>query len=110
MAFNLILANVMIFGIGFAYYKNKLPVKITNAIKFIFNFDVSKKVTSIVFVIMLGIYIFSSIGEVVEEEKGFDFPLVMENIKNWNIDDYPPKQYFFRFFLLSFCRACGTPR
>jgi len=101
MAFNLILANVMIFGIGFAYYKNKLPVKITNAIKFIFNFEVSKKVTSIVFVIMLGIYIFSSIGEVVEEEKGFDFPLVMQNIKNWNIDDYPPEPYFFRFFLLS---------
>ena len=103
MALNLILVNIIIFGIGFAYYKNKLPLMITNAIKFIFNFEVSKKITFIVLAIMMGLYISSSIGELGDEERGVDSIRIIERTENWSMDKFFAKEQDvpFRFLLLS---------
>jgi len=43
MAAPLIITNLILLGVGIAYFKNKLPTFITKIIKFIFNFEVSKK-------------------------------------------------------------------
>jgi len=50
--------------------------------------------------ILLGIYVSFSIGELGEVEKGFDFPRVLKTATNWDIDD-PPKPTLIRLFLLS---------
>jgi len=101
LALPLILTNMIFFGIVIAYNKNKLQLKITTVIKYIFNFEVSKKVTIIIIVIMLGIYIFSSIGELGDEEIGLDSPGVVKDAENWSIDNFSPNLYLVRFFLLS---------
>jgi len=45
------------------YYKKKLPTIITKSIKFIFNYEISSKLAFFVIVIIIGIYITASIGE-----------------------------------------------
>ena len=82
-----VLTNLIMLGIGIAYFKNKLPLKITRAIQFIFNFEVSKKVAFIVIVVILSIYIFFSIPELDEEEGFADFTLVERLLDEWEIGD-----------------------
>ncbi len=102
LAVPLIITNLILLGIGLAYFRNKLPLPITKALTFIFNFEVSKKVSIIVIVAMLSIYISSSVSELGETEKWFDSPLVQRNAENWNIDKIGESFYApFRLFLLS---------
>jgi len=100
LAAPLIITNIILLGIGIAYFKNKLPTFLTKIIKFIFNFEVSKKVALVTILILLGIYVSFSVGELGEVEKGFDFPRVLKTATNWDIDD-PPKPTLIRLFLLS---------
>ena len=104
MALSLILTNIILLGIGLAYYKNRLPSLITNAIKFIFTFEVSKKIAFIVLVILLSIYTVFTLNEIGETEKGFDGPRVVEKSEKWDIENFfknPSLNVPFRFFLLS---------
>ncbi len=103
IAFPLIVTNIIFFGIVLAYYKNKLPLLITKAIKFIFNFEISKRITFIVLAIMMGLYITSSIGELGDEERGVDSIRIIEKTENWSMEEFFAKEQDvpFRFFLLS---------
>ena len=57
----LIVSNIVIFGFGIAYYKNKIPSSMHNIIEKIRTFEISKKIATISLLIILGIYIgFSS--------------------------------------------------
>lgn len=67
----LILINVIIFGIYF--FKNKLPLRISKFFKKLFNFQISKKVTTIIIVIILSGYIIGTISELETEEKWQDY-------------------------------------
>lgn len=103
LAFPLIVTNIIFFVIVFAYYKNKLPMLITKAIKYIFNFEISKKITFIALAIMMSLYISSSIGELGDEERGVDSIRVIEQTENWSVDEFFAKEQDvpFRFLLLS---------
>lgn len=98
----LIAADLILLGICILYTQKKLPEKITNSIKFIFGFEVSKKVACIVIVILLGIYIGFSVGELATEEMWPDYNGVKQRVQNWNInqigDNFEPD---VRYFLLS---------
>jgi len=98
-----ILCNLTLLGIVIAYHKKFLPEKISNSIKFIFNFEVSKKVALIVLVILLIAYISYSVGEISEVERHGDFPFVLELVQNWNMTSLkePNYQPHFRLLLLS---------
>ena len=67
-AIPLLVSNFVIFGIGFAFYKNKLPQIILQSIKYILNFEISRKVALIVGLIILSIYIGFSIEELFLDE------------------------------------------
>lgn len=62
-AYPLLITNFIIFSLMLLYYKKKLPTIITKSIRFIFNFEISSKLAFFVIVIIIGIYITASVGE-----------------------------------------------
>jgi len=78
-AFILIISNVIILGFGFAYYKQKLPTQLQNIIERVRSFEISKKITIIVFFIIMGIYIGVSVPELfLDEALQWDDYIVLE--------------------------------
>ena len=102
-AFPLILTNLILLGIGIAYYKKKLPSIIIKSIQFIFNFEVSKKIAFITMAVLLAIYIPLSIGELSQDEGKVweDYVAVKKSADEWSIDKVTQGfDLHFRFFLL----------
>ena len=64
----LIVSNIVIFGVGFAYYKNKIPSQVHDIFEKIRTFEISKKITIISLIIILGIYIGLSSPELLLDE------------------------------------------
>jgi len=62
------IVNILILGFGVIFYKKILPKKIENGFKFILNFEVSRKVSLIVIIILLGIYLIFTIPELNQKE------------------------------------------
>ena len=103
-AFPLILANLILLGIGIAYYKKWLPAVIIKSIQFIFNFEVSKKVAFITIAVLFAIYIPLTINELSIDEGPIwaDYAAVKKSADEWSIDKVTQKfDLHFRFFLLS---------
>ncbi len=103
-ALPLILTNLILLGIGIAYYKKKLPSIIIKSIQFIFNFEVSKKIAFITMAVLLAIYIPLSIGELSQDEGAIwaDYAGVKNSANNWSVDKITKGfDLHFRFFLLS---------
>ena len=82
----LLAANIVVFVIAFLYFKQKLPIGIKSKIDFIFNFEASKKVTIIVILVLLAIYVASSAGELWEVEEWEDYPPLKQRIEIWSFD------------------------
>lgn len=109
LAVPLFIVNIILFGIGFLYYKKKLPSIFQNSIKLILNFEISKKITLIVGIIFLTIYIIFSVGELSlnEEEQHGDYRILKTALELWpfgETDDlYVIEQNdrFVRMFLLA---------
>ena len=75
----LIISNVIILGFGFAYYRQRLPIQLQNIIERVRSFEISKKTTIIVFIIIMGIYIGLSAPELfLDEALQWDDYIVLE--------------------------------
>ena len=75
----LIISNIIILGFGFAYYKKKLPNQLQDIIERIRSFEISKKNTLVIFIIIMGIYIgFSSPELFLNEKLQFDDYIILE--------------------------------
>jgi len=83
-AYPLLITNFIIFGLAILYFKKRLPSKLTSSINFIFNFEVSAKITFLVMTILIGFYIIFSVGELFDGEFQADYK---ERVKNW-IENY----------------------
>ena len=81
----LIISNIIILGFGFAYYKKKLPNQLQDIIERIRSFEISKKNTLVIFIIIMGIYIgFSSPELFLNEKLQFDdYIIVEEALELW---------------------------
>ncbi len=108
----LLIANFVLLGIGTLYFKNKLPTSITTPIRFIFNFEISKKTAFIVVIIILAIYVILSAGELATEETWEDYSAIGETgtyqatkdrAAGWNINQIidTPSEPHFRYMLLN---------
>ena len=64
----LIISNIIIISIGIAYYRKKLPNQLQNIIEKIRLFEISKRNTLIIFIIIMAIYIGFSIPELFLDE------------------------------------------
>jgi len=79
-AYPLLITNLVLLGLVFLYAKNILPQPITKSIKFLFNFEVSSKVTFFVITILIGIYISLSVSELFDGKFMPDFYV---HYKDW---------------------------
>jgi len=98
----LIILNVTVFILLLFYFKNKLPKLIIKSINFIFNFEVSKKISFLVIVILLSIYVGFSWQELIIEEEWEDYPNVKQRLERWSPDQIskgfePHVKYFMHW-------------
>jgi len=79
-AYPILLTNLVLFSIVVLHHKNKLGKLITKSIRFIFNFEVSKKVAFFVVVILIGLYITFSVDELFDGKFQADYEV---HFKDW---------------------------
>ena len=65
----LLAVNLPILGLGLLYYRGLLPNVINKFFKSILNFELSRKPAIIIFLIIIGIYIIFSVGELNQREE-----------------------------------------
>jgi len=88
-ALAVLVTNIILFYFVFLYYSKKLPNKIHNAIQFILNFEVSRRVASIVIVIILVGYIAFTANELSMDElrEWSDFIGIETVLKNFPFEE-----------------------
>ena len=81
---------ISLFIFGFLHYKKKLPSSLSNGINFILNFEISKKISIILGLSILVIYIGFSIPELFidESEQWPDFLVLEEALNIWPSTDH----------------------
>jgi len=100
-AFPLLATNIILLVIGVLYFKNLLPQPIRKSINFILNFEVPTGITFLVLIFLLGLYIISSVHELVEDEPWEDFDRAAKRnlerctVQNLNVFCPNPIVYFF---------------
>ena len=73
-------SNSILLVIGFAYYRKKIPLQISNGIEFILNFEISKKTALLTGIIILVVYIGFSLPELaIDEATQYDDWVFLEN-------------------------------
>ena len=77
--------SILFLILGFTYYKKKLPDKIYDCIKFLLNFEISKRVTLILIITILVFYIGFSVNELSINEDGqwVDYQLLKKALEIW---------------------------
>ncbi len=109
----IIISNLAALALGIAYYKNKIPKKISNFMKFVYNFEVSKNVAMLVFLALLFGFIGSEMGEVQKDESLSigDYPRVAEVAERFpervggqynNLENLVVKDFFLKSSLVLF--------
>ena len=105
-----LVTNVVVFYLIIIYYRKNLPNAIANSIKFILNFEVSRKVAAIVIVILLGGYVIFTVQDLNmdEAEEFSDFYRVEKAIEGFPFTDIEkardfnaPKVYVKNFLLFT---------
>jgi len=79
-AYPLLISNFVLLGLVFLYVKKRLPQLITKSIRFIFNFEVSKKGAFFVIVILIGLYATLTVGELFDGKYQADYEV---HFKDW---------------------------
>jgi len=96
-------ANLLLLGFSLLYSSEKLPSLIQRSIKFIFNFEVSQRVSLSVILILLTIYVVFSFYELEEPEIWGDYITVLAVLEGWPFDNVYDIQGFnlhVKYFLL----------
>ena len=88
-SFLLIISNIILIGIGFLYYSNKLPKSVSKYFEFISNFELSRNVTIIVISVILFIYVIFTLPELFidEAEQWPDYSLLEHSLKIWPFEE-----------------------
>jgi len=81
-----LVANLILLGIFILYHTKKLPKLIDQSIKFIFNFEVSKRISILVILVLLSVYVAFSSPELAEENWP-DFYKIELNMEGWPYED-----------------------
>jgi len=86
----IIVSSFSLFALGFLYKNEKLPHQLYSGIKFILNFEISKKTAIISGIIILGIYIGLSSGELFLDEKNqwSDYFILEDALEIWPSTDH----------------------
>jgi len=82
----LVVGNILVFVGLILYYKKKLPRNFKKLIDFVFNFEISKKISAIVIIVLLSIYVGFSFQELTTEEDWEDYVGVKQRLDRWSPD------------------------
>jgi len=92
LATPLIITSVSVLGFGLLYYSKNLPNSIHRAIKFILNFELSRKHSFLVLLTLITVYVGFSIEEFTKPEEWNDWIEIIQPImKGWPFDIQVPK-------------------
>jgi len=92
--------NITLLVLGLLYFKKRLPNLIMRSVKTILGFEVSKKATIVIMLVLISSYIGFTVPELSEPEIWGDFEGVKNQVDNWSFND--GKGLFqFRHFLLN---------
>lgn len=98
----LIITDTIFFGFAILYFKKKLPKQLSNGFSFLFNFEISKKVSIIVVAIIIIGYIAATAGELGVEETWSDYKSVKERAQTWNLESIPTStEPHVKYFLIT---------
>lgn len=102
MATSLVASSVIILGLAFLYFKKKLPKQLEKSFEKLFNFEISKKASLVAIVIILGVYIAFTAGELQSKEIWLDYDRVEDRLESWSIGQATNlSEPHVRYFLLS---------
>jgi len=82
-----IAANLLVLGFYLMYSSQNLPAKIQRSIKFILDFEVSQRISLLVILILLSLYIGLSFHELSEPELWGDFIFIESGLEGWPYDN-----------------------
>lgn len=98
----LIITDTIFFGFAILYFKKKLPKQLSNGFSFLFNFEISKKVSIIVVAIIIIGYIAATADELGVEETWSDYKSVKERVQTWNLESIPTStEPHVKYFLIT---------
>lgn len=92
-SYGVIISSIVIFGLLYLFYKNKLPSSISKLFKKIFNFEVSKKTAFITLVVILVVYVGFTTSELWQQETWEDYQPIKKRLQEsirdnrWTIED-----------------------
>ena len=92
-SYGVIISSIVICGLLYLFYKNKLPSSISKLFKKIFNFEVSKKTTFITLVVILVMYVGFTTHELWLQETWEDYQPIKKRLHDsilsnrWTIED-----------------------
>jgi hypothetical protein len=101
------IVNIVFFGLLVTYYKKKLPDIIRRAFAFVYNFEISPRITFVVILVLLAFYISSSVNDLSREEGWTDYLGTKDAAQNWSFDHgngllLNVKYFFLHFSLVVF--------
>ncbi len=102
----LFIVNFLVFLFTVLYFKKKLPQSLSKSIDSLFHFEISKKITFIVIVVLLAIYVGFSSPELITEEEWEDYAGVKQRLEKWSPDQItsgfePHVKYFLHWASMS---------
>lgn len=101
LAIPLIMINLIVFGIGFAYYRKKIE-RITSMVNKISNIELTKKQALIGVIVLLAIFITITTGTLTKEETWADYSDVKHRVQIWDISQFTKSsEPHIRYLLLS---------
>jgi len=92
-SYGVIISSIVVFGLLYLFYKNKLPSLISKLFKKIFNFEVSKKTAFIILVVILVMYVGFTTHELWQQETWEDYQPIKKRLQEsirdnrWTIED-----------------------
>ena len=96
----IIASNIVIFSLALLHHKKKIR-PLSSLFEKVFSFEISKKISLVIMISLLVIYVSVSAGELSTEENFEDYVGVKERLESWSIDSISNFEPHVRFFLLS---------
>jgi len=95
-----IISSIIIFSLVLLHHKKKIPT-LSRLFEKIFSFEISKKISLVIMIIILVIYVSASAGELSTEETLQDYIGVKKRLDTWSLDSITSFEPHVRYFLLS---------
>lgn len=116
LTYPILITSFILLVLGILYVKNRLPTPITNSIRFIFSFEVSRQVAFIVIIVLVGIYITFSVGELFNGIYDDDYYLRVKpwlenfSVSNFNENAGGPEYYLMILLLSTSMKVFGNDK